>query len=57
MALPGRPARAAALPARAEAAQGEPLRGATEQETAVSWGEETAAVFAPLLCPARPRRQ
>jgi len=45
---------AVALPTRAGAARDELSRVATERETAVSSDEETAAVFARRLNPARP---
>jgi hypothetical protein len=52
-----RPASVAVLTARVEAALDVPSLVAPPGETAVSSDEETAAVFGPLLCPARPSSQ
>jgi len=49
-----RPASVAVLTARVEAALDVPSLVAPQGETAVSSDEETAAVFGPWLCPARP---
>ena len=52
-----RPSSVAVLTARVEVALDVPSMVAPQGETAVSSDEETAAVFGPLLCPARPSSQ